>query len=288
MADGSSARTRRPKVDTPRDSLNPPMDASTKSSSSKKGLSHLEVLSRAVLEPFQRKRDSARILTDCWYRILRILQCFLTILVVAPVLMTPRMMTTASSGPSKPRQSIGHRVDFASLGRAPMRMALGTKRITSTDLQVTEATEQLLAEEIPEPEGIAQDVSLLRGFNATIPSSEKGKTRRRQTRNVNTPHMGLKRLGMNARGLLMEDGDSELSEDDLVVVGRSDKGRKEREKARLKGKRKARESFGATVALGKEELTRQTKEIMLDKENLHVRRVRPAFLVKFFVPNFDP
>ena len=48
-------------------------------------------------------------------------------------------------------------MDFATLGRAPMRLSLGTKRITSTDLQIAEATEELLAEEIPEPEGVAQD-----------------------------------------------------------------------------------------------------------------------------------
>jgi division protein 1 len=188
--------------------------------------------------------------------------------------MTPRLMNAASSGPSKPRESINHRMDFATLGRAPLRLSLGTKRITSTDLQIAEATEELLAEEIPEPEGVAQDISLLRGFNATIPSSQRGKTRRRQMRNVDTPHMGLKKLGMNARGLLTEDDDSGMSEDDLVIVARSNKSRgKQKEKTRLKGKRRARESFGATVSLGQDELKRQTQEILLDKENIHVRRV---------------
>ena len=210
---------------------------------------------------------------------------WLTERAVAPVLMTPRMMNAASSGPPKSRQSINHRMDFATLGRAPMRLSLGTRRITSTDLQIAEATEELLAEEIPEPEGVASDVSLLRGFNATIPSSEKGKTRRRQTRNVDAPHMGLKKLGMNARGLLMEEEDeSGRSEDDLVVVGRSERSKgKQKEKVFLKGKRRARESLSAAVALGKDELKRQTKEIMLDKENIHVRRVRLLFFTATFV-----
>lgn len=188
---------------------------------------------------------------------------------VAPVLMTPRMMNAASASTSKARSSIGSsggHLDLATLGRAPMRFSLGTRRITSTDLQIVEATEELLRAEIPEPEGVASDVSLLRGFKATIPSSEKGKSRRRQTRNVETPRMGLKKLSMSARGLLMDEEHEHesASEDDTVLVGKS----------RLKGKRKGkpRQSLGASVKLGKEELRRQEQEIILDKENLHVRR----------------
>ena len=160
-------------------------------------------------------------------------------------------------------------MDLATLGRAPMRFSFGTRRITSADLQIVEATEELLQAEIPEPEGVASDVSLLRGFNATIPSSEKGKTRRRQTRNVETPRLGLKKLSMSARGLLTDEEHvhehESASEDDVVVIGKSKK---------KKGKRKGRprQSLGQSVKLGKEELRRQEGEILLDKENLHVRR----------------
>lgn len=195
--------------------------------------------------------------------------------IVAPAIMTPRMINAAATVSSRPRASIGSSgsssLNFATLGRAPLRLGLGSRRITSRDLQIFEATDELLHEEVPEPEGVAQDVSLLRGFNATIPSSEKGRTRRRQTRNVETPKLGLKRLGMSARGLLGEDdeGESVASEDDVVMVGRSDpRGRKS-----LAKKKRGRQSLSAGKVFGKDELVRQTNEIKRDKENLHVRRV---------------
>lgn len=160
-------------------------------------------------------------------------------------------------------------MDFATLGRAPLRLGLGSRRITSRDLQIVEATEELLEAEVPEPEGVASNVSLLRGFNATIPSAEQGRSRRRQMRNVETPRIGLKKLGMSARGLMTEEEDQEgqsvASEEDVVVVPRSEVGKK--------GKKRGRESLSTLKTLGKEELSRQTKEIQRDKENIHVRRV---------------
>jgi division protein 1 len=149
-----------------------------------------------------------------------------------------------------------------------MRLTLGTRRITSRDLQIVEATDELLDAEIPEAEGVASDVSLLRGFNATVPSSEKNRTRRKQMRNVETPRIGLKKLGMSARGMMMEDEEESIaSEEDIVVVSRLD------ERGKRKGRRRGRESLSAAKTLGKDELRRQTQEILLDKENLHVRRV---------------
>ncbi|KAG2070675.1 WD40 repeat-like protein [Suillus decipiens] len=217
--------------------------------------SKMDLVSKTLFAPFSnKKKDSSRILTD-----------------LAPVIMTPRMMTTAATVSSRSRGSLGasasggSRLDFATLGRAPMRLTLGTRRITSRDLQIVEATDELLDAEIPEAEGIASDVSLLRGFNATVPSSEKNRTRRKQMRNVETPRIGLKKLGMSARGMMMED-EEERSEDDVVVVSRLD------ERGKRKGKRRGRESLSAAKALGKDELRRQTQEILLDKENLHVRR----------------
>jgi division protein 1 len=162
-------------------------------------------------------------------------------------------------------------MDFATLGRAPLRLGLGSKRITSGDLQIFEAAEELLEAEVPEPVGVASNVSLLRGFNATIPSAEQSKTRRRQMRNVDTPRLGLKKLGMSARGLLTEDEDHEeqsvVSEDDIVVVRPHP------------GPRKGRESLSAAKKLGKEELSRQSQEILRDKENIHVKRVCKLDLV---------
>jgi division protein 1 len=147
---------------------------------------------------------------------------------------------------------------------------MGTRRITSRDLQIVEATEELLQSEVPEPDGVASNVSLLRGFNATIPSAEAGRSRRRQMRSVDAPRIGLKKLGMSARGLMAEDDDHEghsvVSEDDVVIVSPHDPVPKS-------GKRRGRESLSANKILGKDELTRQRKEIIRDKENIHVRRV---------------
>ena len=84
-------------------------------------------------------------------------------------------------------------------------------------------------------------------------------------RNVETPRLGLKKLGMSARGLLAEDEDHEeqsvVSEDDVVVVRPHP------------GQRKGRESLSTAKKLGKEELSRQSQEILRDKENIHVKRV---------------
>ncbi|KAG6918673.1 hypothetical protein DXG01_012490 [Tephrocybe rancida] len=188
--------------------------------------------------------------------------------------MTPRMINSAATVASRPRASVGGsglgkpRLDFATLGRAPLRMSFGSRRITSRDLQIVEATEELLDAEVPESDGASSNVSLLRGFNATIPSADQGRTRRRQMRNVETPRIGLKKLGMSARGLMTEDEDHEgqsvASEEDVIVVTAADAGKK--------GKKRGRESLSTQKVLGKEELSRQTQEIQRDKENLHVRR----------------
>ena len=159
-------------------------------------------------------------------------------------------------------------MDFATLGRT--RLGLNSRRITSRDLQIVEATEELLDAEVPEPEGVASNISLLRGFNATIPSAEQGRARRRGMRNIEMPRLGIKKLGMNARGLMTDEDDLEgqsvASEDDVVVVPRLGVGKQ-------KGKRRGRESLSTVKTLGKEELSRQTKEIQRDKENIYVKRV---------------
>ena len=195
---------------------------------------------------------------------------------VAPVIMTPRVIGAATVS-GRPRASVGggsSTVDFATLGRAPLRLGFGSRRVTSRDLQIVEATEELLDQEVPEPEAVAQNVSLLRGFNATIPSAEKSRIRRRQTRNVDTPKLGLKRMSLGARGMLGDDedhdGDSVASEDDVVMVGRAERN------GRVKAKRKGRQSLSASKTLGADELVRQTHEIERDKENIHVRRVRES------------
>lgn len=272
MAASSSSRNREPRAAAV-------ADVAEGSTSTR---SRLDAVSQAILAPFtHRKTDSNKLLSDrtsC--APLRTharpdLSCSPP---VAPAIMTPKMINAAANA-SKQRGAIrgssnhSHaRMDFAALGRAPLRLTMGSRRLTSHDLQIVEATDELLHEEVPEPEGVASDVSLLRGFNATIPSSEKGKARRRQTRNVDTPKLGLKRLGMSARGMLADDDESVASEDDVVLVGRSEGTGK-----KSKAKRKGRQSLAAQVNFGKDELLRQTQEIERDKENLHVRRVSYSY-----------
>ncbi|KAK0208029.1 WD40-repeat-containing domain protein [Desarmillaria ectypa] len=220
------------------------------------GPSKLEIVHKALLAPFShRKTDSSKILSD-----------------LAPVIMNPRLLN-ASTVNSRQRSTVENstigrsRMDFATLGRAPLRLGMGSRRITSRDLEIVEATEELLLSEVPEPKGVASNVSLLRGFNATIPSAEQSRTRRKQMRSVNAPHLGLKKLGMHARGMLADDDDghSVTSEDDVVMVPRADTIRKTK-------RRKGRESLSASKILGKEELSRQKKEILRDKENINIRR----------------
>ncbi|KAF8508746.1 WD40-repeat-containing domain protein [Gautieria morchelliformis] len=232
-----------------------PSSSTTASSSQSSAVAgKLEIMSRAMFAPFShRKTDSTRILAD-----------------LAPVIMTPRMMNAAAASSSRRNDGraggASHQLGFATLGRSPMRLSLRSRRVTSRDLQIVEAAPELLREDVPEPEGIASDVSLLRGFKATMPSATKGKMRRRQARNVDVGPLGLKKLGSNVRGLLDEDlVEAEASEgDDVVLIGKK--------KGKWKPKRRGRQSLGAGIAFGKEELERQTDEIIRDKENSHVRR----------------
>jgi division protein 1 len=173
--------------------------------------------------------------------------------------MTPRMVHHATTRSRRGEPSgIASKYDFATIGRAPLQLGLG-RRVTSRDLQIQESAPDLLNADIPEPEGIAQDVSLFQGFRATIPSSERNKTRRRRMRNVQFEggdELGQKRLLAEARGL--------LESDNTYFGGRGSK---------RKSKRATREPLSASKVLGKEELSRQRKEILQDKENLHVRHV---------------
>ncbi|KAG8907590.1 Mitochondrial fission protein [Tulasnella sp. 403] len=247
---GSSSRGH--KTSDPRETRDSPTPVPS-SSNAGGSRSTFTTVSNAVMAPFnhvQRTSNSMKILSD-----------------LAPKIMTPRMINdvaSASSSRTHPSNSILapsslRRIDFATLGRAPMRLSLGSRRISSRDLQITEATEELLLEDIPELEtdNVASNVSLLRGFKATVPSAEQGKARRRKTRNVDAPHLGLKKMGQAARGML-EDTDEATDDSTSIRPGNV--------------KRKPRSSLAATVILGKEELSRQKDEILLDKENILVRR----------------
>jgi division protein 1 len=189
--------------------------------------------------------------------------------------MTPRMVHAASSSRNNHSRvyggsssSLSPRVDFNTLARAPLRLT-ASRRITAGDLDILESTPDLLSTPIPEAEGVAKDVSLLKGFQATIPSSERNKVRRRKTRNVQIGNgedgeggISFNRLGMQARGLLTEEPH------DQGASG-----------AKRRASRKQGDALAASKILGKEELNRQRREILQDKENLHVRRVRAICMV---------
>jgi division protein 1 len=185
--------------------------------------------------------------------------------------MTPRMAQAVASssrntqGQASGSSSITSNFDFKTLGRAPLRLTFN-RRVTSDDLEILESTPDLLLTPVPEADGVAKEVSLLKGFNATIPSSEQSKVRRRNIRNMTfedgEDDPGLKRLGMQARGMLTEQPHNQESQG---TTGRK----------RKKGRRSG-DLLGGSKLLGQEELSRQRQEILQDKENLHVRRVCTA------------
>lgn len=117
--------------------------------------------------------------------------------------------------------------------------------------------------------------SLIRGFKATIPSSEMAKQRRRMIRgglvdeDMGFEKIGLKRLGDRARGLLTEGGEEEP---DLGV------GRKGKKRRKGRHSRKSSGGFGGKLHL--EDLLQQADEIAQDKENLHVRTVSCCWIAK--------
>jgi len=200
--------------------------------------------------------------------------------------MTPKMMAHAQTVSARPRaigtSSTRPALNFATIGRTPHRLGLGARRVTSRELDVVETASELLAavlpDALPDDEELGRP-SLLRGFEATVPGADSARVRRRATRNIDAPRLGLKRLSLGARGLMAEEVESE---EDVVVVAREQRGRRGR-------KKRGRESLSANKVFGREELERQTREIARDKENLHVRRVRSfsPFLCNCVVANTE-
>lgn len=246
------------------------------------GSSALGTVSHAIMAPFTNTAGhsdhSRKILTGCMScslcsaKLIAYIRIHINIFgkfirAVAPVIMTPKMVHAASSSRSHISESstINRRVDFNTIGRAPLRLA-SSRTLTSGDLDILESTPELLSAPIPEADGVAKDVSLLQGFHATIPSSEKGKIRRRKMRNVQLgdgdegEDLSIKRLGMQGRAMLTNEPHNQ---------GTS---------ARRRAARREGDALSASKILGKEELNRQRREILQDKENLHVRRVRPYLL----------
>ena len=195
---------------------------------------------------------------------------------IAPHIMRPRMLQAAAAA-SASVSNASSASSMLGLGSGSLRIANPARSlvrfsnivrhgaITSTDLRIQEASDQILLTaamgEVEEPTGIAAEVSLFRGYQATTPSALDGKARRRKARGRDAPHMGLKAMGNSARGLLIE-GDPGLDSDKEGLVSKD--ARKARRAAAAKGK---------AIPLSMEELQAQLDEIENDKENISVRRV---------------
>lgn len=210
---------------------------------------------------------------------------------VAPHIMRPRILSAAVAAGNTMTNNVSNSalIGFLPLTRTgiggysisqPARslVRLGNTirqgPVTSTDLKALEASYQILSsinsanieEEIQDPKGVAKEVSLLRGFQATLPSNLDGRARRRKQRGRDDFHLGLKNMSDNARGMLVNGStsfDSSIEED-----GGLQQKQKEKRRARRSLANKAKE-----VPLTLEELEGQREEILTEKENLNVRRM---------------
>jgi division protein 1 len=177
---------------------------------------------------------------------------------VAPSLMQSKYLNRPPG--SRPLDRAGGRpAPPHSLLRLPTVLPGGLSKLTipqtSQSLAILESVprlEQLSLDPLPGQTPQEPAPSLIRGFKATIPSSELAKQRRRMIRG------GL--VGDRARGLLTEGG-----EEDLGVGQRGLK--------RRKGRHSKIGSGGLAGRIHLEDLVQQADEIAQDKENLHVRTV---------------
>ncbi|ORX34641.1 WD40-repeat-containing domain protein [Kockovaella imperatae] len=200
------------------------------------------------LQSDYRRSESVRILSD-----------------LAPSLMQPRIMAAAQNSSSARGVVTAPPPRPNALLRLPTSFPAGLTgippRATSNSLAILEAVDQLTQMSLDRSIGQEEHPSLIRGFRATVPSSELPKQRRRLIRGgmvdadlgLGSEKMGLKRLGDRARGLLTDGADDT-----------PEPSRRRRRRHRRGG------SFGRQ-SLKWEDLVKQADEIALDKENLHVR-----------------
>lgn len=193
---------------------------------------------------------------------------------VAPSLMQPRYSRgLAGKGPSPMSTRPG-------LLRLPTNipgLSMGPVQPTSsTGIQILERADVL--SRLPLEGDAAPSVSLIRGFKATIPTSELSKQRRRLIRGGLVDEdlggkLGLKALGDRARGLLTEGGAEELEQQLQSEKERRKDGKRSRRK-KLRQRRSTMAHLEGKLHL--EDLLQQADEIAQDKDNLAVRRVSAA------------
>lgn len=223
---------------------------------------------------------------------------------VAPHIMRPRILSAAVAAGNTVSQNVSSSalVGFLPLSRPgsgglslshPARslIRLGNSLrqgpVTARDLHALESSYQILATaanegEVEEPRGVAREVSLLRGFQATMPSSLEGRARRRKARGRDGPHLGLKAMSDSARGLLTNGGSSSSS------TGAASEGASAAAAAAAaaassapgadfepREARKARRSAVSRkeVPLSQTELQAQKDEIVQETEDINIRRV---------------
>ena len=229
---------------------------------------------------------------------------------VAPQLMTTRMMAAVASSntalglapPSQrrarlfltPQISISNPArSLVRLGESLVQSGIGrgpSTGLTSHELYVLEESDRILstaAQDLDLEHDLAtrssrasapadSSVSLLRGFQATVPSALEGRNRRRKVRaiasgldpDVNdgaSPKLGLKAMGDKARGLMVE-GSSE-SESISIFSAREQRHARRAQAAKALGK-----SGNRGAALDMAELEKQMDEIAREKDDIGIKR----------------
>lgn len=117
----------------------------------------------------------------------------------------------------------------------------------------------------------ANQVSLLRGFEATIPSATQSRDRRRRERTLQGPKLGLKSMGDRARGLLTDIGDDSIDEVVVAAAGASaqpdfvDREKRKEKRSQIRAKHK-------DIPLSEADLLRQEKEVRREKDDIDIRR----------------
>lgn len=204
---------------------------------------------------------------------------------VAPTLMQPKFLNrpTGHHQLNRPSTSSARPASPYPLLRLPTVLPGGLANLsvaqTSQSLAILEDVPRLASLSLDSAPGPHEPApSLIRGFKATIPSSELAKQRRRLIRgglvdeDMGFEKIGLKKLGARARGLLTEGGETAGNESEMAVGQRGKKRRKGRHS------RRSSSGFGGKIHL--EDLLQQADEIAQDKENLHVRTVSLALSMR--------
>lgn len=221
-----------------------------------------------------RRSESMRILSDRELPPTRYGFRIANAIVVTPSLMNPRIL--AQTNPSSRGIGRSTPVPPSQLLRLPTTLPstfsqLSGQRQTSTSLAIIESVDRLAQLSLTPPPMEVEQPSLIKGFKATIPSSELAKQRRRLIRGGMVEEelggkLGLKKLGDRARGLLTDGMEEER--DEIIEMGRKSSRRRAREKRRSQA---GSSHFKSKLHL--EDLVKQADEIAQDKENLHTRTV---------------